>query len=173
MTHYYAGIGSRETPKELEEDCKAIAVALGEAGLTLRSGGAIGADTYFEDGAEGFPMEIYLHKGDGEFSLDNMDDDIVKEAEAIARRFHKRHHTWSTNTKKLMTRNTFQVLGKDLKTPSKFIVCWTEDGKASGGTGQAMRIAKHYNIPIFNLKNETDVLNLRDLIKNLKEKDSC
>ena len=35
--------------------------------------------------------------------------------------------------------------------PSNFVVCYTPDGKASGGTGQAIRIAEYYNIPIYNL----------------------
>lgn len=36
------------------------------------------------------------------------------------------------------------------------IICWTADGGASGGTGQAMKIARHYNIPVFNLQLERD-----------------
>ncbi len=48
---------------------------------------------------------------------------------------------------------TFQVLGSDLETPVSFVVCWTIGGKISGGTGQALRIAKDLGIPIFNLEN--------------------
>jgi hypothetical protein len=51
-------------------------------------------------------------------------------------------------------------LGKDLNTPSVFVVCWTEDGcfhdnertKETGGTGQAISVASDNDIPIFNLK---------------------
>jgi hypothetical protein len=50
-----------------------------------------------------------------------------------------------------MTRNSFQVLGPDLQSPVSFVVCWTTGGKISGGTGQALRIAKDLSIPIFNL----------------------
>ena len=50
-----------------------------------------------------------------------------------------------------MGRNGYQVLGYDLKTPSKFLICWTKDGKETGGTAQAMRIAKDYKIPVYNL----------------------
>lgn len=52
--------------------------------------------------------------------------------------------------KKLQARNSHQVLGLDLNTPSDFIICWTKGGKGIGGTGQALRIAKAYNIPIFD-----------------------
>ena len=45
------------------------------------------------------------------------------------------------------------MLGPELMDPVNFIVCWTKDGKATGGTGQALRIAADpaYAIPIFNL----------------------
>jgi hypothetical protein len=71
--------------------------------------------------------------------------------------------------KKLMARNMYQVLGQDLETPTSFIVCWTKDGKASGGTGQALRVAKKYNIPIFNLYNENAAAELYNHIKNIKD----
>jgi hypothetical protein len=64
-----------------------------------------------------------------------------------------------------MGRNAYQVLGMDLKTKSDFLVCWTVSGatdlssneiiRNSGGTGQAMRIAKAYGIPFFNLKDKS------------------
>jgi hypothetical protein len=56
-----------------------------------------------------------------------------------------------------MVRNTYQVLGADLNMPADVVVCWTVDGKASGGTGQAMRIAKDYAIPIVNLYHQNQL----------------
>lgn len=52
--------------------------------------------------------------------------------------------------KKLLTRNGYQVLGKDLNTPSEYLICYS-NGK--GGTQQAIRIAEdiNINVPIFNL----------------------
>lgn len=62
-------------------------------------------------------------------------------------------------------RNVLQILGQ--RTPftlkSKCVVCWTPDGAdgsstetsiLTGGTGQAIRIAKAYGVPVFNLYNE-------------------
>ena len=63
----------------------------------------------------------------------------------------------------------YQVLGEDLQTPTSFIVCWTKDGKASGGTGQALRVAKKYDIPVFNLYNENAKIELYNHIKKIKE----
>lgn len=31
------------------------------------------------------------------------------------------------------------------------VICWTKEGKRGGGTGQALRIAQHFYIPIFDL----------------------
>ena len=56
-----------------------------------------------------------------------------------------------------MARNCHQVLGQDLKTPVDFIVCWTKDGGESGGTGQALRIARDLNIPVYNLYFEDTI----------------
>ena len=68
-------------------------------------------------------------------------------------------------TLRLMARNCYQVLGKDLETPSEFIICWTKDGQATGGTGQALRIAKKNNIPVFNLYNPDATEQLKDYIR--------
>jgi hypothetical protein len=53
------------------------------------------------------------------------------------------------------------VLGWDLSAPVDFIVCWTKDGKASGGTGQALRLAEDRGIVIENLFFE----DVRELVK--------
>ena len=67
-----------------------------------------------------------------------------------------------------MARNMHQVLGLTLDVPTDFIVCWTPDGKASGGTGQALRVAKDFSIPIYNLKNADDLECLKeDLLKQM------
>lgn len=46
----------------------------------------------------------------------------------------------------MQARNSHQILGWDLETPTNFVVCYTK-----GGTGQAIRIANHYNIPVFDV----------------------
>lgn len=70
------------------------------------------------------------------------------------------HPAWQNcgeNARELHARNVHQVLGADCSTPSKFAICWTPDGaqtdttKATGGTGQAIRIAVAYGVPVFNL----------------------
>ena len=69
----------------------------------------------------------------------------------------------SDAVKKLMTRNTAQVMGlDDLDVEySEFVVCWTPDGcgtaktrnRNTGGTGQAIALADELGIPVFNMAN--------------------
>jgi hypothetical protein len=165
-TKTYAGIGSRETPIEIQNKMTEIASRLSQLGYTLYSGGAEGADHAFELGAaqkiiflpwEGFNQR----KADGcEYVVPSKNLDLVK-------RFHPKPSSLSSGGLLLMSRNTYQVLGPDLQSPVDFVLCWTKDGKASGGTGQAIRIAKHHNIPVFNLKNGYEGFAKFMVMKNL------
>ena len=83
----------------------------------------------------------------------------------IAKRFHPYWHILKQGAQKLQARNSHQVLGWDLNTPSKFIICWTEKGKGKGGTGQAIRIAKEYEIPIFDAGRFDSIENVRSMLK--------
>ena len=87
--------------------------------------------------------------------------EITPDAFEMASKYHPNWHALSKAGKLLMSRNCYQVLGEDLKTPVEFIVCYTSDGKASGGTGQALRIAKDLNIPVFNLHDKNAEQKLR------------
>jgi len=69
----------------------------------------------------------------------------------LVNQFHPAPDKLSPAGRKLMARNGFQVLGTSLKDPVNAVICWTRNGKFSGGTGQALRIAHAYKIPIFNL----------------------
>lgn len=155
----YAGIGSRETPQVVLDLMTKIAVYLNDEGYVLRSGGADGADKAFESGA-GELKEIFLPwKGfNGSNSLFYIDKSFYRAtAYKMASQFHPAWDKLNYGAQKLMARNTYQVLGKDLKSPSEFIVCWTKGGKEIGGTAQAIRIAKHYEIKVYNLGLEKDL----------------
>src|SRR3546814_11173189 len=45
-----------------------------------------------------------------------------------------------------------QVLGPKLDKPARFLLPWTVDGGATGGTGQAIRIGHALGIPVLNLQ---------------------
>jgi hypothetical protein len=50
-----------------------------------------------------------------------------------------------------MARNAMQILGPKLNHPADLVITWTEMGLRKGGTGQALRIAEEYSVPIINL----------------------
>ena len=167
---YYAGIGSRETPPGIEPMIEVVAEFLGKLGFVLRSGAAPGADSMFEKYCTG-EKEIYLpwkkfNSNLSDLDIDSMGTEIVAKAREIAKKYHPSWSYLSEPAKKLMTRNTFQILGNDLKTPVLFVVCWTRGGTINGGTGQAMRIAKSLNIPIFNLYNKDSIHKIKIHITN-------
>lgn len=151
MNTYYAGIGSRETPIEILTFFTKLAKYLAKQGYILRSGGAEGSDLAFEIGCNNVngQKEIFLPwKG-----FNNSNSSLIlnnPKAFEIAEKYHPYWHNLKEGARKLQARNSHQVLGWDLNTPSKFIICWTKNGKGSGGTGQAIRIAKAYDIPIFD-----------------------
>lgn len=164
----YAGIGSRQTPKPILGLMYSIGSELARNGFTLRSGGADGADTAFEKGAisaqyrgsmrgstSGTEIFIPWSNFNGRKFRDGafipFQDEKYEEAYKIAAKYHPAWERCSQAAKKLHMRNVAQILGSDLKKPSKFVVCWTRNGSGQGGTGQAIRIAKAYNIPIYDL----------------------
>ncbi len=152
---YYAGIGSRETPIEIKYIIYEIVDILNTKSYVLRSGGAPGADKFFEEKAS--QKEIFLPWKGFEGNESNLYL-INEEAHEIARKYHPAYYKLSHPAKLFMARNSYQVLGYDLKTPSEFIICWTKNGKEVGGTSQAIRIAKDKNIPVYNLFNQQEEL---------------
>lgn len=151
VNRHYAGIGSRETPLDIMAFMTKIARWLDRRDYVLRSGGADGADTAFAKGSTHKEIFLPWEGFNGSWGSPVVDPAIWTRAEQIASNFHPAWDRCSPAARKLHTRNVYQVLGADLKTPSRFVVCWTKDGKASGGTGQALRIAEASRIPIFNL----------------------
>ena len=154
----YAGVGSREAPQHIQNTMRTVAAELGARGWLLRSGHASGADLAFEMGAADHAKEIYLpwpgfnggRAGVGG-AIDPATLSTYAQARVYAQHFHPAWERCTPGAKGLHTRNVYQILGQDLRTPVKCVVCWTKDGKSSGGTGQALRLAEYLEIPIFNL----------------------
>lgn len=154
----YAGIGSRKTPPEILRKMQLVAKRLEDRGYTLRSGGADGADSAFESGCA--RQEIFL-PWPGFRGRKSVFQEVCEDAIAIARHLHPALDRLSAAGQKLMARNGYQILGRDLKTPADFVLCWTEGGeeherqrtRETGGTGQAIALASRWDIPVFNMAN--------------------
>lgn len=166
MNHpiYYAGVGSRDTPQEHLERMTHYSKSLHQMQWTLRSGGARGADTYFELGSQ--RNDIFLperKRGKKGTALEDLPLAMVMQAQKIGKPFHPRWGQLDEFSLKLMTRNVFQVLGRNLQTPVKFILFWApssfdSDGlvkDAKGGTGFAIRLGRSLGIPLIHVNHPT------------------
>lgn len=148
-------------------------------GGKLRSGAASGADTAFEVGAQiaydymaktfGLnPLEykhvhdIFLPFPSFNGRLHNPDTGHLHiksiKAEQLASQFHPGWHGLGRGAREMMSRNSMQAMGPGIDSPARFVFCHTNDGAftkdmtsyKTGGTGQAIRIASHSNIAIYN-----------------------
>ncbi|WP_273455817.1 hypothetical protein [Nevskia ramosa] len=166
----YAGVGSRETPADVLALMTQFAKYMEARGYVLRSGGAPGADTAFELGASEKAREVFLPWKGFSSNTSHFERPTVPAME-LGDRYHpmlmnldKASEKWKSKQvqtlRKLMGRNAHQVLGWDLGTPAMFVVCWTKDAadgvkvktsSATGGTGQAIRIAADHGIKVYNV----------------------
>lgn len=156
------GIGSRRMPIEspaYDQIVCRMGELAGHLGWMLRSGGAKGADLFFELRWKG-PKEIYIpwngfnrrqHAVDGAIVVD--DELILQLASCKAAEIHPRWKRVTNEGKALHTRNVFQVLGATLMQPSDICVYWADEtgGDVSGGTRTAVMLCRERNIPTYNL----------------------
>lgn len=150
----YAGIGSRETPISVLLKMENVAEILARKGHILRSGGARGADSAFEQAhrriAGDERIEIFRSAH------------ATPEALRLASLYHP---NWEAVKKKgpyvmgLMGRNMQILLGRDLNDPVDLVICWTPNGRITGGTGQALRLAEAKQIPVINIGKGKDYAN--------------
>ena len=149
---YYTGVGSRDTPYSVCSIMTSIASTLEPMGYVLRSGGAPKADVAFSRGCR--VKEIYLpwhhfNQQDG-IVVPTLDPEVIMLAAQRAAAVHPAWHNCSPRDILLLQRDSLEVTGQKDEL-SEFLVCWTIDGKAGGGTGQTIRIAQAFEIPVFDL----------------------
>lgn len=152
----YAGIGSRDTPKHICELMFNIGKHFSQHNWVLRSGHARGADRAFEDGCDAatFGRKKEIFKGN---------DSVDRAALDLAEKFHPAWHNCDADAMRLHARNGYIILGSNLDDPVEFVICYAPGRFEWGGTSQALRIAKHYNIPVINLFENDVYKNLKDV----------
>ena len=154
---YYAGIGSRSTPKEVLDQMTDLASQLEKMGWWLRSGGAQGADLAFQRGVQenaqiwvpwpSFAADLQCAYIEHQWFCPSSDD---MEAFSSVDQFHPAPDKLSNAARLLMARNYRQIVGQG-EPNSSFVICWTENGLKKGGTAQAIKIAESLKIPVYNL----------------------
>jgi hypothetical protein len=175
----YAGIGSRETPPAALALIESLAGQLAGLGWVLRTGASPGADQAFYRGARaaGGAIELYLPRADFEApSWRDAPDATVSvlerpspEAYELAARFVSRWDALGAQEHDLLARDGHQVLGADLASPARLVVCWSEGsldeedpssavgGSGPDGTLQAIRIARERGIAVLNLARREEL----------------
>lgn len=170
MSFTWAGIGAR---KPLTEDVPKLNYLIDRIvpwinstwpGTVMTSGAAEHCDELFEKAAIAAGIECLIFLPWKNFRQHNspywLKKKHVEMSEAISIDAHPAWRKLEPKFKLLMMRNAFQVLGKDLKSPVKFVLCYTADGcqthakrtRQTGGTGQAITIADFHNVPVINMK---------------------
>lgn len=177
-SYTYTGIGTRgskvinDIEGEEKEYIEYIAKKLSTT-FTCRTGDAPGTDMAFKL-ASNNKTESYIPWS----GFNNSDSLLFNQppmAKALASLNHPYWDKLSGPVVKLMSRNSLQVLGGDLKTPSDFVVCYTKDGcnshrtrtNKTGGTGLAISLASKIGIPVLNISNKVDRDKLDLMIKSL------
>jgi hypothetical protein len=196
----YAGIGTRKLPRNPSILLMKFACCMAFAGYKVNSGAADGCDTSFETGAKiaydamaamdsrltpghyGKVMNIFLPwqgfngrvggRAEGYISTSS------PQAQVITAPFHPNWAGLKQGAQKMMSRNAMQALSEALNKPVRFVMCQTPDGaftkamtsSKTGGTGQAIRIAEHYGVKIYNTKNEEHLSKVLEWIAYYDEK---
>lgn len=149
----YTGVGAQLTPVPVGRVMAQLARQLAILGLTLRSGGADGADTFFEIGCDERrgAKEIYLPWPYPDCRGPEFISEHPPAATAIFRGLHPHWKTWPRSSRLLHTRNIPQLLGRDVASPSRFVLTWTQDGALRGGTRTVLMLAEQHGVPVYNL----------------------
>lgn len=161
----YAGIGSRRTPREICEVMCDLGESLGSVGYVLRSGAAIGADSAFENGCDiaygekeiYLPKPVWRGRTADERGVYFMKGNRKEAAELAAASWKDGPGSFMCLPEWLKSyhiRNTYQVLGMDLDDPVDFVLYWTPIPE-TGGTTQALRMARARNIPCLRVTETT------------------
>lgn len=162
-------VGARKTPVEIIHQCQNDIGQLNKENYIFRSGNAQGFDQVIANVPEKC-REVYLPYHNFGCSLNNYrnvfvpkrDFDNWGRAVNIVKELHPNKNLTDMQMMYL-ARDVYQVLGKDLQTPSDLVICWTEDGaselhqltRKTGGTAMALRVAFRYNIPVININSKS------------------
>lgn len=162
---YYAGIGSRNAPKNILEFMEKIASVLEQCGYILRSGKAKGSDKAFEKGVSNPKnKEIFTHQDAKPWAYTTVKKYLPNDRPAT-------FDSWQDYVRGLLARNMMQVLGPLGTAPVKFVVCWTAMGDYEtsevGGTGYALRCAIDHGIPTYNLNYPDQMISFKSLVKEI------
>lgn len=163
---FYAGVGSRDTPSDIESLMIRIGRVLCDLGWGLSSGDALSADRKFYEGAKQstnyyhIPQRIYLawdgigdryHNPSEGFLDATRFTDTYETAMEMAREARGSFERLGRGGIALHTRNVFQIHGHDLQELVLAMIYWAvpvgKHEKVKGGTNTALQLAITANVP--------------------------
>lgn len=151
----YAGIGSREITEREGHIIRKTAAKLSKH-FVVYSGNADGADIAFQKGSWGkcVLMLPWPRFNDNKYPISDCLDSYVLGTPDAGLDYHPAPERLSSGQAKLMSRNFYQINGYGEYPMVSFVLCCAQPtpGGVAGGTGQAVRIAKDYDIPVINIR---------------------
>ena len=148
VNEFYTGVGSRDRPEEIGMLIQKIAYVLKKFDMKLRTGDAAGCDYDFRTGAE-----LAGASKENGYILALGVKDCTPEAQEVTQSVLAPEHWANCNAhaRKLLGRNSQQVLGEQLDSPTSCVIAWTPNGEPVGGTQVAIKVAWQRSIPVYNL----------------------
>lgn len=172
----YAGIGSRDILPNEEVQIKIIAKKMARLNFILYSGNADGSDIAFQNGSNAqcvlmLPWKKFNNESYSTTAcIEALDMGGSADGLSSIMKFHPNAAALTDGVRRIMARNYHQVMGYGKWPVVSFVICCSNEvnGNVIGGTGQAVRIAKSRNIPVFNIRTKGWGEALGAFIKTLK-----
>lgn len=155
----YVGTGNREAPPLVLNKMKQLAKELEVFGFVLRVGGLDGPEDAFAAGATKPEIHPPFLPWKDYTKFDVKSYFNTDEVKCIAKMFHPTWDGLKPVIQAFLCKNVRSILGKDLKSPVRFVIGWSEDGAElptertakTGSLGHVIALAAAMKIPVFNL----------------------
>lgn len=167
-SEFYTGLASSETPEKVRAVMWAFAEVMRQRGARLRTGAELGAREGFRAGAGPaqttyIPWDFYCGASTtlGAILTAGWEPAIMRAAMTFGDWRHL-----SADEKALAICAVVQLMGLDMKSPSRLVVCWVTDET----TAPAITIAKASNIPVLNMQRPDHLKRIIHMIKTHRSK---
>lgn len=158
----YVGIGNNDAPPEILQKMSLLSATLAAKGWTLRhTGDKDGAAVAFEQGAGGQAEAYIAWKGFNDRQSEFIPPrNVHPEVITLMKQYIPTFDNIKPGAHKVISRAVYAIIGKDLRSPAQFVVCWSADGAESAGEktaktgfmGMPIALASNLKMPVFNLQ---------------------
>lgn len=167
----YAVTGNQNAPHNIIDDLSACISFLNEKEYTLRTGGLEGIETVAEKAAKKLELHLPFRGFAEKDSKFTFNSDHTK---AIAKIFHPGIDDYKPGQQVFIYKDIRIMMGNNTRSPSLFLLVWTEDGAESaaevtprtGFAATAIRVACALGVPVFNLGKSDTVDRLKTYINS-------